>query len=193
MIYLTFCLIMSVVILIYLIGRCEYSSSVWSLLLTPIICLLVLLLFLMRRRPPRSTRTDALFPYTTLFRSLPILVAAEHQEDLVVLRQELVPHVLRIVVDGIDRLEIHGGIFAPFACAVEEAVRADDGGQAGVALDHALRPFQHRVGRRHPEPAMQESVAARITELGAVGAAIIAGDIPGLLPEEGREIGRAHV
>src|SRR3546814_12241119 len=24
----------------------------------------------MRRRPPRSTRTDTLFPYTTLFRSL---------------------------------------------------------------------------------------------------------------------------
>src|SRR3546814_16444933 len=29
----------------------------------------VLLFFLMRRRPPRSTRTDTLFPYTTLFRS----------------------------------------------------------------------------------------------------------------------------
>src|SRR3546814_20611945 len=27
--------------------------------------------FLMIRRPPRSTRTDTLFPYTTLFRSLP--------------------------------------------------------------------------------------------------------------------------
>src|SRR3546814_1499728 len=26
----------------------------------------------MRRRPPRSTRTDTLFPYTTLFRSHPI-------------------------------------------------------------------------------------------------------------------------
>src|SRR3546814_11689188 len=26
----------------------------------------------MRRRPPRSTRTDTLFPYTTLFRSLQI-------------------------------------------------------------------------------------------------------------------------
>src|SRR3546814_20632183 len=25
----------------------------------------------MRRRPPRSTRTDTLFPYTTLFRSSP--------------------------------------------------------------------------------------------------------------------------
>src|SRR3546814_17398872 len=27
------------------------------------------ILFLMIRRPPRSTRTDTLFPYTTLFRS----------------------------------------------------------------------------------------------------------------------------
>src|SRR3546814_3237911 len=26
--------------------------------------------FLMKRRPPRSTRTDTLFPYTTLFRSI---------------------------------------------------------------------------------------------------------------------------
>src|SRR3546814_20744816 len=30
---------------------------------------LLLIVFLMRRRPPRSTRTDTLFPYTTLFRS----------------------------------------------------------------------------------------------------------------------------
>src|SRR3546814_485572 len=29
--------------------------------------------FLMIRRPPRSTRTDTLFPYTTLFRSAPLL------------------------------------------------------------------------------------------------------------------------
>src|SRR3546814_13102669 len=29
----------------------------------------VCVFFLMRRRPPRSTRTDTLFPYTTLFRS----------------------------------------------------------------------------------------------------------------------------
>src|SRR3546814_21141622 len=31
--------------------------------------LFVLFCFLMIRRPPRSTRTDTLFPYTTLFRS----------------------------------------------------------------------------------------------------------------------------
>src|SRR3546814_15141028 len=31
---------------------------------------LILFFFLMIRRPPRSTRTDTLFPYTTLFRSV---------------------------------------------------------------------------------------------------------------------------
>src|SRR3546814_16827793 len=30
---------------------------------------MLLFFFLMLRRPPRSTRTDTLFPYTTLFRS----------------------------------------------------------------------------------------------------------------------------
>src|SRR3546814_6925534 len=33
--------------------------------------------FIMIRRPPRSTRTDTLFPYTTLFRSI-----AEYAEDV---------------------------------------------------------------------------------------------------------------
>src|SRR3546814_7048210 len=40
-----------------------------------ILCIL-LFFFLMIRRPPRSTRTDTLFPYTTLFRSSPIRPAA---------------------------------------------------------------------------------------------------------------------
>src|SRR3546814_13241034 len=31
--------------------------------------------FLMIRRPPRSTRTDTLFPYTTLFRSFHALIS----------------------------------------------------------------------------------------------------------------------
>src|SRR3546814_12116481 len=43
--------------------------------------------FLMIRRPPRSTRTDTLFPYTTLFRSL------DRPPDLL---------VLGIVVDDQD-------------------------------------------------------------------------------------------
>src|SRR3546814_16927589 len=40
-----------------------------------------LFFFLMVRRPPRSTRTDTLFPYTTLFRSL-------KQKGMSVLRQK---------------------------------------------------------------------------------------------------------
>src|SRR3546814_1014917 len=39
----------------------------------------------MLRRPPRSTRTDTLFPYTTLFRSHrrrgPARIAVEHRHD----------------------------------------------------------------------------------------------------------------
>src|SRR3546814_15370317 len=33
------------------------------------LCSVFIFFFLMLRRPPRSTRTDTLFPYTTLFRS----------------------------------------------------------------------------------------------------------------------------
>src|SRR3546814_6685704 len=32
---------------------------------------MIVYFFLMDRRPPKSTRTDTLFPYTTLFRSIP--------------------------------------------------------------------------------------------------------------------------
>src|SRR3546814_1274694 len=34
----------------------------------------------MIRRPPRSTRTDTLFPYTTLFRSAPVFISEDHLE-----------------------------------------------------------------------------------------------------------------
>src|SRR3546814_13405138 len=40
----------------------------------------LLCFFLMIRRPPRSTRTDTLFPYTTLFRS----AVAEQRLDVLV-------------------------------------------------------------------------------------------------------------
>src|SRR3546814_1315494 len=35
----------------------------------------------MIRRPPRSTRTDTLFPYTTLFRSLSFLVGDDNRQE----------------------------------------------------------------------------------------------------------------
>src|SRR3546814_738522 len=41
----------------------------------------------MRRRPPRSTRTDTLFPYTTLFRSHVLLAVERHAAERLAGRQ----------------------------------------------------------------------------------------------------------
>src|SRR3546814_1893703 len=50
----------------------------------------------MRRRPPRSTRTDTLFPYTTLFRSVDLL-AHVVAGVVVVARQEGFPRLLTAI------------------------------------------------------------------------------------------------
>src|SRR3546814_6213398 len=59
--------------------------------------------FLMIRRPPRSTRTDTLFPYTTLFRSY-------ESERVVIPRQDRVtpgPSDLDIELREVRRSEEH--------------------------------------------------------------------------------------
>src|SRR3546814_5285084 len=48
----------------------------------------------MRRRPPRSTRTDTLFPYTTLFRSV-----VRQFAELRARRDAVIRHPQRFVVD----------------------------------------------------------------------------------------------
>src|SRR3546814_3488655 len=53
----------------------------------------------MRRRPPGSTRTDTLFPYTTLFRSMPHVDRAP-----VALLVRLVDRPERMPADDSDRL-----------------------------------------------------------------------------------------
>src|SRR3546814_8441618 len=49
-------------------------------------CWLVMCYFVMIRRPPRSTRTDTRFPYTTLFRSLGVarLLGGDRQDLIVI-------------------------------------------------------------------------------------------------------------
>src|SRR3546814_1941862 len=68
--------------------------------------------FLMIRRPPRSTRTDTLFPYTTLFRSLPASVgrsgAAWRGDD----PRHPQPHA-----QGLPHGHCGGGVPAPLAAA----------------------------------------------------------------------------
>src|SRR3546814_1813230 len=63
--------------------------------------------FLIIRRPPRSTRTDPLFPYTTLFRSLAMprqLDAQEHHAEALRHRDHWFPlaaHALKLAQDSI--------------------------------------------------------------------------------------------
>src|SRR3546814_19834399 len=93
----------------------------------------------MIRRPPRSTRTDTLFPYTTLFRSLPTAQIAGEGSPV-----------------GFTGREMHQPGAGPRAevdetVAVDE-VRPDDGDGIGVVLgriadrrqdDHHIRRFHH--------------------------------------------------
>src|SRR3546814_5295163 len=72
-------------------------------------------------------------------------MSAEHGEDLVVLRQKLVPDILRVVVHRVDRLEVDRSDFLPLGGGIEIAVRADDRRNARIALDHAFGPFEHLV------------------------------------------------
>src|SRR3546814_3758946 len=82
-------------------------------------------LFLMIRRPPRSTRTAPLFPYTTLFRSVPAPAGAErvaHRQlrrriehvdpVLAPLHREVEAHRRQCRIDGLllDVLETAGEV-----------------------------------------------------------------------------------
>src|SRR3546814_13522317 len=89
---------------------------------------------LMIRRPPRSTRTDTLFPYTTLFRSHQRL-AVRHQQDLV-------------------RIEAAGREFADPAVAVTHIVDPE----------HAIAGRGHYFGGKHPPAIGRVSTMARSEE-----------------------------
>src|SRR3546814_16178828 len=52
----------------------------------------VVFCFLLLRRPPRSTRTDTLFPYTTLFRSARPFAVADEVEGAPIRRQRRLRH-----------------------------------------------------------------------------------------------------
>src|SRR3546814_8349201 len=105
-----------------------------------------LFFFLMIRRPPRSTRTDTLFPYTTLFRSLP---GGDRQVDAVLLRR----HAHHLAATPGDRADI----------AVDDPHGLDDRTLGGLDLggrvwdleaERGARPLQAlRMLQRLADPA----------------------------------------
>src|SRR3546814_3539607 len=64
--------------------------------------LFCLFFFLMIRRPPRSTRTDTLFPYTTLFRSVAGLAAARKRGRIGGRPQAITGEKLDAIVAALD-------------------------------------------------------------------------------------------
>src|SRR3546814_3492450 len=72
--------------------------------------------FLMIRRPPRSTRTDTLFPYTTLFRSNVALLRADMEGNAVGLQLQLT---------GEDQ-EIHRHVGLAAELARQRPVRSEE-------------------------------------------------------------------
>src|SRR3546814_19646112 len=108
----------------------------------------------MIRRPPRSTRTDTLFPYTTLFRSQPVPlrpVGGEIGQTIDILPQFL--HLAHLLADrtrcaelltAIDRsgemigvrvrIEHQRHLKPLSAPAIEDSSRAGGGGRAGRAV-----------------------------------------------------------
>src|SRR3546814_18381862 len=90
----------------------------------------------MIRRPPRSTRTDTLFPYTTLFRSVEYYEAALEEAGV------------RLVVDG--NVQVHANsrlLRRAIANLVSNAIKATPNGQTILARCAQDDQFVEKIGR----------------------------------------------
>src|SRR3546814_521449 len=104
----------------------------------------------MIRRPPRPTRTDTLFPYTTLFRSAVALAEAGQQRD----RQGLDERQPRAGLQAFGAVRALPGLGEAGAHAVEQAEQQERGqdrqqGQDGPGLaPEQFGPDQGQVFHR---------------------------------------------
>src|SRR3546814_8907434 len=89
----------------------------------------------MKRRPPRSTRTDTLFPYTTLFRS----GDPRAGEGRLVLAGTEKLHC------DVDRLELGPAPFRLEPRAQRSIARGLEQPAGGSAVKRARPPFDHRA------------------------------------------------
>src|SRR3546814_4025038 len=114
--------------------------------------------FLMIRRPPRSTRTDTLFPYTTLFRSFDLHAGHTETSLMLHLRPESV-HMERAEPGNTAPLQqiltdlITGGIAAVSPNGVlgdPTRATADHGVEVLAAMIEEIHDrLTHKIGRAH--------------------------------------------
>src|SRR3546814_8749749 len=96
----------------------------------------------MIRRPPRSTRTDTLFPYTTLFRSKARVDRRAGRDVIVVVRVGEVALVEQILdvdleLDPLVRLEEQRGVHAGKGGQAGGRCRCPDCRELARLMDHA--------------------------------------------------------
>src|SRR3546814_4386854 len=114
----------------------------------------------MIRRPPRSTRTDTLFPYTTLFRSkrdgiryslfsAAVLIADDEQPDREELGAQPALHRLPNLFPGERQLPSGPGLPPPSEPSLP-----------------GMEPDLPATQQPEPDPAMQEELSQLVTGLG---------------------------
>src|SRR3546814_11294052 len=96
----------------------------------------------MIRRPPRSTRTDTLFPYTTLFRSLRITVQLIDAETGKHLWAEKYDRELQ------DIFAVQDDITEHVVAAVEPQLYAEEGFRASSKQPDSIDAWG-QIGRAH--------------------------------------------
>src|SRR3546814_17890858 len=123
----------------------------------------------MIRRPPRSTRTDTLFPYTTLFRSLLRRAAGKGfgEKSGRALRARQQQRAARVLVQPVDQLGPRRGVEQqPVQQAVDMVGRLgpDLCRKAGRFVDDAGRPVAVKEDRKSVE--VGKSVYVRVEMVG---------------------------
>src|SRR3546814_11647731 len=110
----------------------------------------------MIRRPPRSTRTDTLFPYTTLFRSVAAILLGELEDLLEVMvvdfEHHVAEHLDEAAVAVVGEAPVTGGLGEAFHRLVVEA-EVEDG------VHHARHRGARAGAHGHKEQALR--IAAR--------------------------------
>src|SRR3546814_14210363 len=137
-------------------------------------------------RPPRSTRTDTLFPYTTLFRSVP--------ETIAVGVDFAVGGRARIVDDGFILDRVCRGIDAGVRRATRHAaarqrlariLRTKRAGRRAAGLRRARCPFDRAL----PANTLHPDAARGLARVVGVPIAIVV-DRANLLRSEQRRVGK---
>src|SRR3546814_6976814 len=100
--------------------------------------------FLRIRRPPKSTRTDTLFPYTTLFRSLDVGLGGDRLQP--VARRARYPGITRLAREPRQQLHREITLRTHFLDAIFIGFQACELGGRKLGL---LQPADLKIGRAH--------------------------------------------